>query len=373
MKKILFICKLTTDKLSGVSKKLISQIDAFKSIGNKVSYLEISHDNIYYVTDKRCFVAHANKNKFILNLQILKLYIKILKREDDIDMVYIRKFFANPLYIKMLKKCKEKRIKTVEEIPTYPYDLEIEKGNRLDLKISLLIDKIYRKKLKKYLDYIVTLSNDEFIFGIKTIRIENGVDLKKIKPIDLKINKREINIIAVASMEYWQGYDRIINSIANYYEGIKENKIDIFFHLVGEGKAQNEWEKLARKRDIGKNIIFHGFLTGKELDKLYSKCQIAVAILGLFRKNLKFCSTLKVKEYFAKAIPFIYATPEPHIEECKYCYKVSDDETIFNIEEIIEFLFSISTKNICNDMRKIAEKYFCWEIQMEKIINELYN
>lgn len=373
MKNILFISKFNTDKNTGVTKKISAQINAFKILGNTVSYLEINSGNIYNVNDKKSIIAKLRKNKILLNLQLLKEYIKLIKAPNNFDFVYIRKFFANPTYLRLLKLCKKKNIKILEEIPTYPYDSEIDNSKRFDLKISLYIDKIYRKFLKNYIDYVVTFSNDSKIYGVDTINIENGIDVDSIKPIDYKFDKKNINIIAVASMEYWQGYDRLINSLANYYLSNNVDKLNIKINLVGEGRSVHEWKKLAIDKNISDKVIFHGFLQGNDLDNLYDECQLAVATLGLSRKDMDNISTLKVKEYIAKAIPFIYATPENHIEECKYCYKVNDDETIFNMDDIVRFINNINTTNMKEDMRNLARKYFNWSTTMKYIMNKLYN
>lgn len=58
------------------------------------------------------------------------------------------------------------------EIPTYPYDME-HKG--ISSIFVLFIDKIYRKKLHKYVDRIVTLTDDEKIFNCKTLKITNWI------------------------------------------------------------------------------------------------------------------------------------------------------------------------------------------------------
>ena len=68
---------------------------------------------------------------------------------------------------------KNMNIRTVIEIPTYPY--EAEGRTSLRGRVIQVLDKIFRKKLKKYVDRIVTYSDDKMIFGIKTINTINGI------------------------------------------------------------------------------------------------------------------------------------------------------------------------------------------------------
>ena len=60
------------------------------------------------------------------------------------------------------------------EIPTFPYDYEIESYSLWPLLVK---DKIVRHFLHNYVDRIVTYSNDKVIWGIDTIQISNGVQI----------------------------------------------------------------------------------------------------------------------------------------------------------------------------------------------------
>jgi hypothetical protein len=86
------------------------------------------------------------------------------------------------------------------EIPTYPYDQEYISFNR---KCYLFIDKLFRKKLAKELDAIITFSHYKTIFGKQTIQISNGFDFESI-PLRHKIihSENEIHLIGVAEIHF---------------------------------------------------------------------------------------------------------------------------------------------------------------------------
>lgn len=69
-------------------------------------------------------------------------------------------------------------IKIFWEIPTYPYDHEGKDLKMLPLKIK---DKLWKKYLFKYVDRIVTHSDDDYIFDIKTIKASNAIDYEFVK------------------------------------------------------------------------------------------------------------------------------------------------------------------------------------------------
>ncbi|MBI6013286.1 glycosyltransferase, partial [Clostridium perfringens] len=153
------------------------------------------------------------------------------------------------------------------------------------------------------------------IYGIKSIPIENGICIEDYKQHE-NLNKSEnkINLIAVASMRKWHGYDRLIQAIGEYYK-TSNSKLDINFHIVGSGPEISKYKQISSKYNIDKNIIFYGELGGHKLDKLFDKCDIAIGSLGLYRIGLERVSTIKSKEYCARGIPFIYAYVEPKISE----------------------------------------------------------
>lgn len=373
MKNILYISGLDLNKKTGVNKKVLSQIKAFDNIGANVSYIAVKDENIYYFNKKGAeYIRKGSKSKVIRQIKIMNTNIKIIKKLDNINLIYIRYSFSTPQVIRLLKIAKKKHIKVVEEIPTYPYDEEIKNSKKLVLKFALIVDKCFRRMLKKYLCNLVTFSEDKKIFGIETIRINNGVDVNSIKPINIKYDNNVINMIAVSSMEYWQGYDRVIKSLKKYYENKGSKEPQIFIHFVGNGTELENLKNLVKMLELEKYVTFYGFLSGEELENIYNKCQCAIAGLGIFRKNIQKASTLKIREYIARAIPFIYSTTDESIKEFEYAYKVSDDEEIFDMCNIIEFLEGLNKDFIKRDMRAFAEQNYRWETQMRKVIEKVF-
>lgn len=374
MKNVLYISDLNLDNPSGVNKKILGEIKAFRELNMNVYYMAIKDNTICcFQNDDLKKIEKVKKNKILKKMQIINKYIDFLKAKMDIDMIYARYLFSTPQTIKLFKIAKKKKIKIIEEIPTYPYDDEIKNNKRMDLKLALMVDNFFRRKLKKYLTGIATFSDDDEIFDIPTVKIDNGIDLENNLPIDIQYKDNNIQMIAVAVMEYWQGYDRIIKSLGNYYKSKNEEEPEITIHLVGDGSEIEKLEQLTKKMEVEEKVIFHGFLSGKELDDIYNQCQCAIAGLGIFRKNISTIRPLKIREYMAKSIPFVYATTDKSIINFKYGYKVSDDEEIFDMRDIIKFLNSLDRKLIKTEMREFAERNYPWKSQMKKVIDFVNN
>lgn len=148
-------------------------------------------------------------------------------------------------------------------------------------------------------------------------------------------------------------------------------------HIVGEGPEKCQLEKLVEKYDIKKYIIFYGVRTGNDLDKLYQDKDVGVASLGLHRKGIAITSELKIREFFAKGLPFIIGTTDPSIEgeEFQKFYKqFPADESYIDMEEVIKFYENCRCDSLLRKkMRALGEKTFDWSIQMKKIINIIVN
>ena len=266
-----------------------------------------------------------------------------------------------------MKTLKGKNIKIILEIPTYPYDLEYTNVNFL-AKLKHSIEKIYRQKMKKYIDRIVTFTNDEEIFGIKTISINNGISLEDISIIkkDKKEDKNKINFIGVAGISFWHGFDRMLLAMVEYYK--KTPKKEVIFHIVGDGDKVviDSLKKIVKDNNLEKYVIFYGYKFGKELDEIYNKADIAVGSLGAFRKNIQVGSALKVREYCAKGLPFILSEEDTCIKEV-FMYKIINDETIFDIEEIIEWYNNLKVS--AEEIREYTKNNLTWDIQMKRVVD----
>lgn len=377
---ILFIIYHGFSHYSGISKKIHDQINGLKELGNNVHicYQEIDSDRsrVRKIDDK--ILNNFGKNWWG-TLKRECYYDSIIKYavENKIEFVYSRSFHnANPFTINLFRQFKKYKIKSVIEIPTYPYDQEYIGFSQKE-RIKLKIDQIFRYQLAKQTTRIITFTDDKEIFGKKTIMISNGVDFSNI-PLKQNYNKikNELHFIGVAEVHYWHGYDRLIHGIGEYYKngGTKE----LFFHIIGgignsemyNSKHAPGFHELVIKYEIAKRIIFHGQLFGHELDEVFEKCDFAIGSLARHRSGITKIKTLKNREYAARGIPFIYSETDEDFDSMPYIIKAPADENPINIQSIIDF-----KKNFDLSPIQIREtiKYLSWKNQMKKVINAIFN
>jgi glycosyltransferase involved in cell wall biosynthesis len=374
---ILFLVSEAVTDSGGNSKKILAQIKAFEHHAMKVAFS-------YLVAD--------DKNKFIgryINGEILDKYwgsriIRELQwrckyknlynyiQANEIKLVYMRYIhFANPFFISFLKKLKKSDVKTLLEIPTYPYDHEY-KNLKSTSEIVLLIEKFSRRKFKNYVTRIITLSHHTTILGVPTIQIRNGIDPNSIEMIQKSKTDNDVHLIGVASMAYWHGYDRVIEGMHNYYCNGEDDKKRVFFHIAGDNSNTESirYKELVNKYNLSNYVIFYGRKSGKELDMLFNKADMAVGCLGCHRKAMKHSKSLKNREYCARGIPFFYSEIDDDFEGKDFILKVPANDDPINIEKVMNFLDNKTIDAV--KIRNYAFENLTWDRQFEKVLQDVF-
>ena len=374
--KILFLVYHGFSDESGISKKIHYQVKGLRQNGHEVHLCYYDFDSrghrCRYVDDN--VIADYGLGAMAAlrsRTQLDCIYYYCI--DNGIEMVYARSFMnASPVLVRLFGKLNKQDIKCVTEIPTYPYDQEF-KGYPLKYKIPLNIDKIFRRALAAQMEAIVTFSNEENIFGKRTIRISNGIDLDSI-PLHNPKKQQDIHLIAVAEIHYWHGFDRLVSGLGEYYKS-NPNGRKVYFHVVGweddRGTTSNGYltvEQMARKYGIEKYIINHGKLFGDKLDEVFNQCVFAIGSLGRHRSGITEIKTLKNREYAARGISFIYSENDSDFDDKPYIIKAPADESPINVVEIIDYIDNHDFNPA--EIRKTVE-HLSWKYQMEKVIIEI--
>lgn len=366
--KVLFLVFHGFQAYNGISKKIRYQIDAMKSCGADVRtcYYEVQPNghrqwlvNDEVIADLGTGIVAKLKKR--IDFSPIVQYVK----RENIEFIYIRSDHnANPFTIFFFRQLKHIAGKIVMEIPTYPYDQEY-----TDRKLRLTTDRLYRKQLCKYVDHIVTFSNDETIFGCPTIRISNGIDFNSIPLRTLPTNRKEneIHLIAVAEIHFWHGFDRLIHGLGKYYQTSPSTQV--YLHLVGDFGGEREKEEIMppiKNYGLEKHIIYYGNQSGEALNNIFNQCDFAIGSLARHRSGITHIKTLKNREYAARGFGFIYSETDDDFEQMPYILKVPADETPIDIKQMISFYqkLSLSPKEIRNSIQHLS-----WEKQMKKVMD----
>ncbi len=359
---------------AGISKKIISQKKALESCGLDVNLCYMTIDQNGYhkrMIDDRVLENYGSgvtaKIKKRISYSVLFKYIL----NNNINLLYIRSFHnTNPVLLHFLKKIRRSNIKTIMEIPTYPYDQEYQNVPVSD-RIRFCMDKLFRKRMSRYISHIVTFSNEKYIFGIPTINISNGVDFDLIK-LKTKVNANPtlLHLIGVAEIHFWHGFDRVLEGMAVYYK--EHHSIIVTFDIIGDGVPDEiaKLKAITSVNQLGSYVRFHGSKSGKELDQLFEEADMGIASLGRHRSNIKFIKPLKNREYAARGIPFVYSEIDDDFEEMPYIMKAPASDSPLNIEDVVKFFYSNKFEPF--EIRKTIEEKLSWKVQMKKVIDTVF-
>ncbi|MCI9592689.1 MAG: glycosyltransferase family 4 protein [Lachnospiraceae bacterium] len=359
---------LYEDGYFGVSKKIMSQLSVFKKFFGKVYLTCYCGQTVYLLEDGRV----VDKELAVTRARCHTVVGKWLDKYN-IKRTYIRYAFSDKWFLQFLKLQKEKGIKAVLEIPTYPYDGEIA-GERF--KRIRLEDSYYREHLCQYVDWVATNSEAEQILGMSCIKLLNGVDIE-LHPMCLKSRtgneiSKKIVLIGVSIMAIWHGYERVLEGLFHYYKN--KGSYDIYLKLVGEGAEKNRYQSLVQKYGLQSKVEFCGMLGGEDLNRQYASADIAVSSLGLYKTGIEDVTPIKGAEYCARGIPFICGYHDMRFpDKADYIMTVPNNPEPINMHEVIAFYETITAQeNYQKKMRNYALEHFTWESIMMPVV-ELLN
>lgn len=344
----------------GIKKKVLAQVEALRKDAERIYYTCYYRLAMYLMDGRRIVEKKATptrKERSEVLIQWLDKY--------NIQKTYIRYHLADRWFLQLLRFQKERGIRSVIEIPTYPYDAELESGR---MKSE---DAYFRRQLREYAGMLATYSDDSEIWGIPCIKLRNGIDLEDNKISVKKKQDGKLVLLAVSSMAFWNGYERLLEGLGIYY--LQEQAIEVKLKFVGEGPEESYYKALTDKYGLWEHVEFCGKLTGKELDNVYDQSDIAVSSLGAYKKHMHTACPLKGGEYCARGIPFICGYTDSRFPETlDFVMSVPNNEEPININDVLRFYDNATSKrDYRKTMRDYAEKHLAWESIMRPVTDYL--
>lgn len=366
----------------GVLGKIKGQISSFKQAGIDVHFGRF--------IGKNNFVIEDYNNRVIINAidgntrkRVGSIYDELFDYicKERINVIYIRFISLSSKTISFYKKLKRNNVRVIIEFYSHNLELEARKTATRNLKkgklvaavkgyASLFINKCNFSKLHTCVDLIVTTTKVPNLYGLKTINVVNGIDVSSCKIRSKQNNKYDFNIISVAMISPWHGYDRVIKGLAQYYENGGEK--NILYTVIGDGEEKANLVKMVRDFRLEKHVLFTGIKLNEELASYYDQADIALEMLAGFRRTKGQISSIKMAEYFSKGIPVVYAADDRLYPEAveKYCYWVCNDDSPVNIDELILFCSRLyhEEHDLSIKMHGLAAEYFDWSNTMRELI-----
>lgn len=360
------------EEYSGISKKIRYQIAALKECGVDTSlcYFNVNESGHRQIIFDDTVIADLGVGR-VGAIRWRCCYGSIVKaiKGNNYDFVYCRSYYnANPFTISLFSKIRKMGVKSVMEIPTYPYDNEY---ITFKMKCKLAVDRCFRHRLASIFDYIVTFSHDKYIFGQKTIQISNGVDFSAIKVKEnLNDTEQSLSMIGVAEVHYWHGFDRIIAGMANYYKTNPTYKV--YFHIVGNLTGEREKREILtpiETNHLNQYVIIHGAMYGDNLEEVFDAADFGIGSLGRHRSGIYDIKPLKNREYAARGIPFVFSENDEDFDNQPFVLKAPANDTPIDIQSLIDFYKSVT---LTPSQIRDSIKNLSWKHQMQTVIDTLF-
>lgn len=282
--KIAYVCHWDLRKSDGVTRKIINQIESWRSQGNEVKLFAASGNS-----DLPAGIRHL-PNDIIESVSATghfrntALMVKRIVSWDP-EAVYLRYSSYYPGLTFLMKK-----------IPTF---LEI---NTLDVPEYKI-----RQPLPLFLYHLATRNRllnrargmcfvtNEIAHHFKNydkpfIVISNGVISRNHPILETSKNKQPRLLYIGSRHTPWQGIEKIL-ILARAFP-------DWHFDIIGPCPAQI-------REELTQNVRLHGYLNYKDYKVYLEMADIGIGTLSLYRKGMDEACPLKVREYLLHGIPSI--------------------------------------------------------------------
>lgn len=346
---------------SGIRKKIVGQTKTFKKVFGG-AYFTMRVRQVAYLMDRDTVI---DKETAITRQDYLRILVQWIEKYK-VKRTYIRYPFADIWFIELLKYQKEHNIKTILEIPTYPYDQEMTCGR---LKTE---DAYYKEMVAQYVDVISTYSRDKTIWGKSCIPLTNGIDVENYQLCPAQDHKNRLVMIGISSgMAQWNGFERLIEGMKIYNE--HHGAYDVRLKLVGKGAAENQYRNLVSKYGLQQQVDFYGFLSGGELNQAYEDVDLGVDTLGSYKHGIQYGCSLKGAEYCVRGLPKLCGYVDTRFpENTPFIFQVTNDDTPIDMEAVIAFYEKLSSQEGYREkIREYAVQHLTWDSIMRPVIDYL--
>ncbi|MDL2318943.1 glycosyltransferase [Eubacteriales bacterium OttesenSCG-928-A19] len=373
MEKLLFFSRYFLDDTKDhLSQKFSQQIAALRALNFQVCYFGIEHNHVG-IYDQHGLIRTITpfvkgKIPMLSNYMVYRrLYgalRQVIQDNADYDWLYCRSLFPIRAAKRALKVAKKKNMKTIMEIPTYPPENEYGKEKRLLWRMALLSIVKKTKRMAAYVDLFPLIGEKaDAYLGRPAVNIDNGIDANKLPLRSPLSHEGEIHLLALAAMRTWHGYDRVIEGLKKYVQ--TDSPYRCIVHFVGpdsDNQTLAYWKELVCAYNLQAYVIFHGPLYGADLNGIFDLCDLGIASLASYRKNLFVSSELKVREYTARGLPFLYAAEDNAIpDDGKYAFRAPMDDSPIDFEEVVRFFEQCSQiLDLPVKMRTYAQEHMSW-------------
>ncbi len=375
MPTILFVMKYPLHRQENLKRKFDGQLAAARRLGWDAYCVGYDRRGMTLLGENvcepllRCRLARLPGYEHTAIFRDLMTAVVRALSHRHIDALYLRYMptFGNAPAAMRALKAQGGRL--VIEYPTYPIAQE---NNRFFLRRQVFryADRVLGK-INPMVDLYTLIGDpcDGTLNGRPAMNIVNGVDVDAL-PLHQPNAAPTVRLLALASMSGWHGYDRVIRALAEY-----SGDADVHLEMVGgDGDGSLEkWRALADELGVGDRVTFHGPLHGDALNEIVARCDVGVGSLGMYRYGLTRATTLKLREFMARGLPFLSAVEGPALPDgASFALRVPNDDTPLNMAAIVAFARDAKADAaLPGRMRDYARAHMSWEGVLRGVLERL--
>jgi glycosyltransferase involved in cell wall biosynthesis len=171
--------------------------------------------------------------------------------------------------------------------------------------------RLYAKRVRAIVSMTYEMAIHQRKKGCRVVRvIPNGIETSRFKARSVPEIFDHINLLflkGTSTMASWNGLDRLITSIDAYHADKAPQELSFRLLICGRPMPGEYPDR--------SYIVHYGYLRGAELEDIFDKAHIAVSTLCSYRRGQEETAILKAREYFARGIPFIYASKDVDFDD----------------------------------------------------------
>lgn len=369
MKKVLIIYAISKDdpNTRGIYEKMKGLEQGFTSNGHDVDLVYLSDAGLLFKQE----VIRERSSKSLSRYFFFLDAAKIFKKQLKYDVVYIRYAPISPFFTKLIIKAKEYNpaVKVVLEMPTYPFH------NELSL-IKNWVNRVLSHSYKRWpslVSLIVTPGNQQEIYGVKAMKISNGIDTSQIgKKVSVPNTNQSINMVCVTRLWAWQGLEQFLNKWADVYNSNTDSLPNMTLTIVGEGSEEANLKKKVRTLYLEDRVFFLGSKFGKDLDLIIEGSDIGIGVISDPTRGLEKVSALKHRFYAAKGLPFVYGIIDDDFINVNGFLLLNQELDLCAMIKWYQEEIYPEYQKVSMELRNYAEEKLSWSSRVERIIKELF-
>lgn len=315
--RIAYLAEYSACRMSGVIKKMLGQVRAWQRMGHAVTLVLVSPpcrgrspslNSAVRVFASRQTEVLSGSIKTYVNKILVSNPVREHIRQFNPDVIYYR----DGLWYPGLERA----------LSVAPYFIEINTVPGLELTGSKRwLYKATRRRLYARAAGVVAVTGEiaDSVrqFNPRVYTSPNGIDIERTFQRVPPSNDKPKLVFVGSPGQRWHGVDKVLL--------LARELPEFSFHIIGPEQVPSS----------PPNVLFHGYVEGDKLSKLYTTADIGIGTLALHRKGMQEAAPLKVREYLAYGLPTIIAYDDPALRGLDCVLRLPNEEDLSRYADAI--------------------------------------